>query len=78
MKGLSIKKLAAVGIGAVLAGSALAPIAAAELSLTKDQVYSADGSPKVSIVVGADSAPSDGVWAGNIAAKIASMAVEVV
>lgn len=74
MKSLNIKKLAAIGIGAVLAGSAIAPIAAAELSLSRDQVFGADGSPKVSIVTGGDSAPSDGVWAGNIAAKIASMA----
>ncbi len=74
MKGLSIKKLAAVGIGAALVGTALAPMVSAALSLQKSDIYGASGSPNVSIVVGSDAQVSDGVWAGNIAAKIAEKA----
>ncbi|MFH1587318.1 MAG: S-layer protein [Candidatus Diapherotrites archaeon] len=74
MKGLSIKKLAAVGIGAALVGTALAPMVSAALSLQKSDIYGASGSPNVSIIVGSDAQVSDGVWAGNIAAKIAEKA----
>ncbi len=74
MKGLSIKKLAAVGIGAALVGTALAPIVSA-LSLTRSDLYDATtGEPVVKVVAGANAAYSDWVWAGRIAAKIASKA----
>lgn len=73
MKGLNIKKLAAVGAGAALLGTAFAPIVSA-LDLTKSDIFSDTGSPFVKVVVGSSSAPSDGVWAGNIAAAIANKA----
>ncbi|MBS3062414.1 MAG: S-layer protein [Candidatus Diapherotrites archaeon] len=74
MKGLSIKKLAAVGIGAALVGTALAPIVSA-ISLTKSDLYdSTTGEPIVKVVAGADAGYSDWVWAGRIAAKLASKA----
>ncbi len=74
MKGLNIKKLAAVTAGAVLVASAAAPVWAGALDLAKTDVFNADGSPKVKVVVGSTAAPSDGVWAGNIAAAIANKA----
>ena len=75
MKGLSIKKLAAVAAGAALVGSALLPIVTAAASdLTKTDIY-ADGTPAVNVVVGASAAVSDVVWAGNIAAAVARNAV---
>lgn len=73
MKGLSIKRLAAVATGAAMVGAALAPLAAA-MDLTKSDIYGADGSPNVNIVVGGTAQLSDAVWAGNIAAKIAEKA----
>src|SRR3989338_5209836 len=74
MKGLSIKKLAAVGIGAALVGTALAPIVSA-ISLSRGDLYDATtGEPVVKVVAGADAGYSDWVWAGRIAAKIASKA----
>ena len=74
MKGLSIKKLAAVGICAALVGTALAPIVSA-ISLTKSDLYdSTTGEPIVKVVAGADAGYSDWVWAGRIAAKLASKA----
>ncbi len=75
MKGLNVKKLAAVAAGAALVGSALLPIVTAAASdLTKTDIYS-DGTPAVNIVVGASAAVSDVVWAGNIAAAVARNAV---
>ncbi len=74
MRKLNVKKLAAIGLGAALIGSALAPIASAQLSLQKDQIIKADGTSAVNIVVGASAAASDVVWAGNIAAKVAQLA----
>ncbi|MBI5553938.1 MAG: S-layer protein, partial [Candidatus Diapherotrites archaeon] len=73
MKGFSIKKLAAVAAGAALVGSALAPVAFAG-PVTKGDLYAADGSPNVSVVVGSAAQLSDAVWAGNIAAAIAAKA----
>src|SRR3989344_8065182 len=73
MKGLNIKKLAAVVAGGALLGTAFAPIVSA-LDLTKTDVFNDTGSPIVKVVVGSSSAPSDGVWAGNIAAAIANKA----
>ncbi|AJF60770.1 MAG: hypothetical protein QT03_C0001G1291 [archaeon GW2011_AR10] len=73
MKGLSIKKLAAVATGAALVGTALAPIVSA-LDLQKSDVFNNNGTPKVSIVVGSEAAISDAVWGGNLAAAIAEQA----
>ncbi|MFH1255791.1 MAG: S-layer protein [Candidatus Diapherotrites archaeon] len=73
MKGLTIKKLAAIAAGAVLVGTALAPIVTA-IDLQRSDIYKSNGSPAVDIVVGKMAQVSDAVWAGNIAAKIASKA----
>ncbi|MBI4044322.1 MAG: S-layer protein [Candidatus Diapherotrites archaeon] len=73
MKGLNIKKLAAIAAGGALLATAVAPIVSA-LDLTKTDVFNDAGSPIVKVVVGSSSAPSDGVWAGNIAAAIANKA----
>ncbi|MFA4855253.1 MAG: S-layer protein [archaeon] len=73
MKGLNIKKLAAIAVGGALVGSALAPLAAA-IDVAKADVVGAGGSPVVSIVAGSNAAASDFVWAGNIAAKVAQLA----
>jgi len=73
MKGFNVKKLVAIGIGAALLGSAVAPIVSAS-NVQKDDIYNASGSPKVNIVIGSQAALSDAVWAGNLAAKIAEKA----
>jgi len=73
MKGFNVKKLAAIATGAALLGTAVAPIVSA-ITVTKGDIYNADGTPKVNIVVGSNAAASDGVWAGNLAAKIAEKA----
>lgn len=81
MKGLNIKKIAAIGIGAALVGSALAPVVSAANvvpggldDLTKDDIVSATGQPVVDVVVGSNAAVSDVIWAGNIAARVAQLA----
>ncbi len=81
MKGLNIKKVAAIGIGAALIGSALAPVALAAnmvpnglSGLAKDDIVSSTGVPVVDVVVGSSAAVSDVVWAGNIAARVAQLA----
>ncbi|MDD5163350.1 MAG: S-layer protein [Candidatus ainarchaeum sp.] len=80
MKGLNIKKLAAVAVGSALVGSALAPIVAAAVLNTADQLTKADlvntttGAPTVQVAVGSNAAISDFIWAGNIAAKVAQLA----
>jgi hypothetical protein len=81
MKGLNIKKVAAIGIGAALVGSALAPVVSAANvvdggldDLAKEDVVSATGMPVVDVVVGSNAAVSDVVWAGNIAARVAQLA----
>jgi len=73
MKGLNIRKLAAVVVGGALVGSALAPLAAA-IDITKADVIGASGAPVVNIVAGINADASDFVWAGNIAAKVAQLA----
>ncbi len=79
MKKLNIKKLAAIATGAVLVGTAVAPIVTAAFTdLTKDDVVNAQGAPVVSIVAGVNADVSDFVWAGNIAAKVAQLATREV
>ncbi|MBN1940669.1 MAG: S-layer protein, partial [Candidatus Diapherotrites archaeon] len=80
MKGLNIKKLAAVAVGTALVGSALAPVVSAAVmnnagDIAKaDLVNTATGAPLVQVAVGTDGAAvSDFVWAGNIAAKVAQL-----
>ena len=79
MKGLNIKRIAALGLGAALVGSALAPAVMAGMfsnvdTLQKSNVMSATGTPVVDIVVGSMGQAADVVWAGNIAAKVAQLA----
>jgi hypothetical protein len=80
MKGLNIKKLAAIAVGSALVGSALAPMVAAAVMNTTDQLTKADlvntttGAPMVQVAVGSNAAISDFIWAGNIAAKVAQLA----
>lgn len=73
MKGINVKKLAAIATGAALLGSAVAPIVMAA-SVQKSDVYNDDGTPRGNIVVGSQAALSDAIWAGNLAAKIAEKA----
>ncbi|PIN85152.1 MAG: hypothetical protein COV47_03605 [Candidatus Diapherotrites archaeon CG11_big_fil_rev_8_21_14_0_20_37_9] len=73
MKGFNVKKLVAIAAGAALLGTAIAPIVSAT-SVTKDDIYNSNGSPRVNIVIGSEAALSDAVWAGNLAAKIAEKA----
>ncbi len=81
MKGLNIKRIAALGLGAALVGSALAPaVMAAAYSnyttapLTKANIVDSTGTPVVDIIVGSMGQAPDVVWAGNIAAKVAQLA----
>src|SRR3989344_5325522 len=73
MKGFNVKKLAAIATGAALLGTAALPLVSAT-SITKDDIYSSNGSPNVNIVVGSQAQVSDAIWAGNLAAKIAEKA----
>ncbi len=75
MKKINVKKLVALAAGAALVGSVVAPMATAAASdLEKGDVYSDSGSPIVNVVVGSTAAPSDFIWAGNIARKIVEKA----
>ncbi|HLD59324.1 MAG TPA: S-layer protein [archaeon] len=81
MKGLNVKKLAAIAVGTALVGSAIAPMVAATILNNADQLTKADlvntttGAPLVQVAVGTSGAAvSDFVWAGNIAAKVAQLA----
>ncbi len=82
MKGLNIKKIVAIGLGAALVGSALAPAVMAgafenlSTKLTQKSLIidATTGAPVVDIVVGTIGQPADVIWAGNIAAKVAQMA----
>jgi len=73
MKGLNVRKLAAIAVGGALVGSALAPLAAA-IDISKSDVVGASGAPVVTVVAGGNAAVSDVIWAGNIAAKVAQLA----
>ncbi len=80
MKGLNIKRIAAIGLGAALVGSALAPAVTAatynnvDTNLMKAHIVNDTGTPVVDIVVGSLGQAPDVVWAGNIAAKVAQLA----
>lgn len=81
MKGLNIKRIAAIGLGAALVGSALAPVVTAtttynniDTDLKKEHIVNSTGTPVVDIVVGSMGQAPDVVWAGNIAARVAQLA----
>lgn len=81
MKGLNVKRIVALGLGAALVGSALAPaVMAAAFNnlatapLERTDIMNSTGTPVVDIVVGSMGQAADVVWAGNIAAKVAQLA----
>ena len=74
MRSLNVKRLAAVAAGAAMFGMALGTAFGACPDISKDWVYSANGTPNVQIVVGSDAQISDGIAAANLAAVIGSKA----
>ncbi len=72
MKGLNVKRIAALAAGAAILGATLAYAGAVTYSNTP--IISADGAPQVKVVVGTNAAASDGVAAANIAALIGNLA----
>lgn len=72
MKSVDIKRIAALGAGALLVGASLA--AAAPVTYGTTEVINAQGKPVVKVVVGATARASDGVAAANIAAVIGNLA----
>ncbi|MFH1448486.1 MAG: S-layer protein [Candidatus Micrarchaeota archaeon] len=71
MKGLSVKKIAALAAGAAILG---ASVVAADVTYGNTQIVNQNGQPVVKVVVGQKAAASDGVVAANIAAKIGNYA----
>ena len=71
MKGVNVRKIAALAGVALLAG---AGIAAADVLYGSTQLVDQNGQPTVKIVVGSMAQISDGVAAANIAAAIANQA----
>jgi len=72
LKGLNVKRIAALAAGAAILGATLASAGAVTYSNT--QIISAEGAPQAKIVVGEKAAASDGVAAANIAALIGNLA----
>ena len=71
MKGINVRKIAALATIGVLGFSA---VAMADVVFGSTQLVDQNGQPTVKIVVGSKAAVSDGVAAANIAAKIANEA----
>ncbi|MCX8175024.1 MAG: S-layer protein [Candidatus Micrarchaeota archaeon] len=71
MKGINVRKIAAIAGAGILAFGA---IAAADVVYGSTQLVDQNGQPTVKIYVGSKAAVSDGVAAANIAAKIANEA----
>ena len=71
MKGLNVRKIAALTAIGVLG---LSTVALADVVFGSSQLVDQNGQPTVKIVVGSNAAVSDGVAAANIAAKIANEA----
>jgi len=71
VKGINIRKIAALASGIALLG---ASVAVADVVYGNTQLVDQNGQPVVKVVVGANAAASDGVAAGNIAARIANLA----
>ena len=74
MRKINVKRLVALGTGIAFLGAALAPMASAITLSRGDIINTTNGMPAVDIVVGSNAAPSDAVWAGNTAAKVAQLA----
>lgn len=71
MKGLSVKRIAALAAGAAILG---ASVAVADVTFGNTQIVNQNGQPVVKVVVGEKAAASDGVVAANIAAMIGNKA----
>ncbi|MBM3229051.1 S-layer protein [Candidatus Parvarchaeota archaeon] len=71
MKGVNVKKIAALAAGTLMLG---ASVAVADVVYGNVQLVDQTGQPVVKVVVGEKAAASDGVAAANIAAAIANMA----
>ena len=71
MKGINVRKIAAVA-GAITLG--LSAVAFADVVYGNSQLVDQNGQPTVKIYVGSNAAISDGIAAANIAAKIANEA----
>ncbi|MCD6279742.1 S-layer protein [Candidatus Micrarchaeota archaeon] len=69
MKGLNVKKIAALAAGALFIGSAAV---AAGVIFEDTQLVSDQGIPQATVIVGSNAMVSDGIAAGRIAAKLAS------
>lgn len=73
LKGLSVKRIAAVAAGAAMIAATAAAVTVDSAGLSNYQFVS-NGAPSVKVVVGAKAAASDGVAAANIAAMIGNLA----
>ncbi len=71
MKGLNVKRIAALAAGAALLG---ASFAVADVTYLNKQIVNQNGQPVVKVVVGANAASSDGVAAANVAAIVGNLA----
>jgi hypothetical protein len=70
MKGLNVKKLVALGVGAALIGAAVAPLASAQNLERGDVVNTTTGNALHDVVFGANSQGGDALWAANIATAL--------
>ncbi|MEM2963152.1 MAG: S-layer protein [Candidatus Anstonellales archaeon] len=71
MKGINVRKIAALASGVALLG---ASVSVAQVMYGNTELVDVNGQPLVKVVVGANAAASDGVAAANIAARIANLA----
>ena len=78
MKNINTKKViagaAALAVGASFLGAAVAAQVDFGSPVVKGDVIGTNGMPTATIIVGNESQAADSIWAGNIAAAIASKA----
>jgi hypothetical protein len=75
MKSLNAKRIASVAAGAALIGAAFAAAApSVDSAGVGNYGWFSNGAPDVKVVLGSQSAPSDGVAAGNLAAMLGNLA----
>jgi hypothetical protein len=75
MKSLNAKRIASVAAGAALIGAAFAAAApSVDSAGVGNYGWFSNGAPDVKVVLGGQSAPSDGVAAGNLAAMLGNLA----
>ncbi len=73
MKSMNVKRLAAIGLGALMAAGAAAAVSVDSTGLSGYKFFT-NGEPAVKIAVGSKAMPSDGVVAANIAAMLGNLA----